>query len=92
MTTFGSGENSTVSVMISQYFGQVLNLKADVNNYTMTIQWDKPRNIEVKEIKVPANPQAENSGFLSLHVMICCHTILAMLVLGILLANSTFFL
>ena len=63
VTNFGSGENSTVSVMISRYFGQVLNLKADVDNYIMTIQWDKPSNIEAKDIKVLANPQAVPACF-----------------------------
>ena len=57
----------------------------------MTIQWDKPRNIEAKEIKVSTSPQAENSDFLSLHVLICCHTFLEMLVLGMLLVNNIFY-
>ena len=51
-TTFGVGESSTISVTLSQYFAQVRNLRANVDNYYMTVQWDAPSYIDAKAIKV----------------------------------------
>ena len=51
-TTLGIGENSTTSITVRRYFGGVRNLRANVNNYTMTVQWDAPSDIQAKDIKV----------------------------------------
>ena len=51
-TTLGIGENSTTSITVGRYFGGVRNLRANVNNYTMTVQWDAPSDIQAKDIKV----------------------------------------
>ena len=52
-TTFGYGEVSTTSVTISQFFGQVRNLSAGVDDLLITVQWDAPSDIDAKDIKVP---------------------------------------
>ena len=42
-----------ILVLISQYFGQVRNLQASVDDdYNMTITWDPPLNLDAKDIKV----------------------------------------
>ena len=52
-TTLGNiGENSTTSITVRRYFGGVRNLRTNVNNYTMTVQWDAPSDIQAKDIKV----------------------------------------
>ena len=52
-TTLGNiGENSTTSITVRRYFGGVRNLRANVSNCTMTVQWDAPSDIQAKDIKV----------------------------------------
>ena len=51
-STLGIGENSTTSMTVRRHFGGVRNLSANVNNYTMTVQWDAPSDIQAKDIKV----------------------------------------
>ncbi|CAH3170725.1 unnamed protein product [Porites evermanni] len=52
VTDFGDGESSVISMLISRYYGKVRNLQAIVdNNYNMTIKWDPPINVDVKNIK-----------------------------------------
>ena len=44
-----------ISMLLSRYFGKVRNLQATVDNdYNMTIKWDPPINVDVKDIKVLA--------------------------------------
>jgi len=52
-TIFGPGEISTTTATISRYFGQVQKLRQNFENYTLTLQWDKPSDVEAKDIKVP---------------------------------------
>lgn len=53
VTNFGIGKNATTSVQYNWNFGQVNNLTASVgSNYTMTVQWKPPSNIDSREIKV----------------------------------------
>ena len=55
VTDFGDGESSMISMLISRYFGEVRNLQAIVDSdYNMTIKWDPPINVDVKDIKVLA--------------------------------------
>ena len=55
VTDFGNGESSMISMLISLYYGKVRNLQAIVDNdYNMTIKWDPPINVDVKDIKVLA--------------------------------------
>ena len=51
-TNFGHGEQSSTIATISRYFGQVQNLRQSFTNYTLTLQWDKPSDVEAKDIKV----------------------------------------
>ena len=51
-TIFGQGEISTITATISRYFGQVQNLRQSVKNYTLTLDWDRPSDVEAKDIKV----------------------------------------
>ena len=51
-TNFGPGEISTITATISRYFGQVQNLRQSMKNYTLTLQWDQPSDVEAKDIKV----------------------------------------
>ena len=52
-TRFGNGKNATTSIQYSGNFGQVQNLTAIVgSDYTMTIQWKPPPNIDPNEITV----------------------------------------
>ena len=56
VTDFGTGETSTISILISLYFAQVLNLRASIDdNYNMAITWDRPNNFDKDDIKVPPN-------------------------------------
>ena len=44
-----------ISMLISLYYGKVRNLQAIVDSdYNMTIKWDPPINVDVKDIKVLA--------------------------------------
>jgi len=52
LTTFGDGKMSTTTATISRYFGQVQNLRQSSTNYTLTLQWDKPSDVEAKDIEV----------------------------------------
>ena len=51
-TNFGHGELSSTIAMIGRYFGQVQNLRQSFTNYTLTLQWDKPGDVDAKDIKV----------------------------------------
>lgn len=51
-TTFGNGALSNITATISRYFGQVQNLRQSFENYTLKLQWDKPSDVEAKDIKV----------------------------------------
>ena len=51
-TIFGRGEISNTTVTISRFFGQVQNLRQSFKNYTLTLQWEKPSDVEAKDIKV----------------------------------------
>ena len=52
-TLLGNGKNATVSMEYSGNYGQVKDLTATVgSDYTITIQWKPPPNIEPKEITV----------------------------------------
>jgi len=51
-TNFGDGEVSTTTATISRYFGQIQNLRQTLTNYTLTLQWDQPSDVEAKDIKV----------------------------------------
>ena len=51
-TNFGQGEISTITATISRYFGQVQYLRQSVKNYTLTLDWDRPSDVEAKDIKV----------------------------------------
>lgn len=56
VTDFGTGETSTISILISLYFAQVRNLRASIDdNYNMAITWDRPNNFDKDDIKVPPN-------------------------------------
>lgn len=52
-TNCGRGEKSTTTATISRYFGQVRNLKQSFTNYTLTLEWEKPSDVEARDIKVP---------------------------------------
>ena len=55
LTSYGPGEESNTTATISRYFGQVRNLKQGIdNNYTLTLTWDKPSDVDAKDIQVPA--------------------------------------
>ena len=51
-TIFGRGERSTITATISRYFGQVQSLKQSFENYTVTLEWGQPKDVEAKDIKV----------------------------------------
>ena len=51
-TNFGRGEVSTITATISRYFGEVQNLRHGVKNYTLTLDWGQPSDVEAKDIKV----------------------------------------
>ncbi|XP_068685724.1 uncharacterized protein [Montipora foliosa] len=45
------GKNATASLVIGYYVGRVQKLSASVDNYTMTVQWTPPNDLDPKEIK-----------------------------------------
>ena len=52
-TKHGSGKNATVTVELGGNYGKVKDLTATVgSDYTITVQWKPPPNIEPKEITV----------------------------------------
>ncbi|XP_078381129.1 uncharacterized protein LOC144663915 isoform X2 [Oculina patagonica] len=51
-TNYGPGEESTTTSTISRCFGQVRNLKQGIDNYTVTLQWEKPSDVDVKDIQI----------------------------------------
>ena len=51
-TNFGPGEVSTITATISRYFGEVQNMRHGVKNYTLTLDWEQPSDVEAKDIKV----------------------------------------
>ena len=51
-TISGIGENATTSVAVNRNFAQVRNLTANVNKNTMTVKWNPPSDIDLKDIKV----------------------------------------
>ncbi|XP_068734818.1 sortilin-related receptor-like [Montipora capricornis] len=45
------GKNATASLAIGYNVGRVQELKASVENYTMTVRWTPPKDLDAKEIK-----------------------------------------
>lgn len=51
-TFYGTGESANTSQTLYYYFGRVENLKANVDDYSMTVHWDAPQHINAKDIQV----------------------------------------
>ena len=87
VTDFGTGETSTISVLISLHFAQVRNLRASIDdNYNMAITWDRPNNFDKDDIKVPFF-----IACLTCHFGMYCHLFVAVCFIFLYYFNHLFF-